>query len=616
MAECSVPSEPEVKAVSAPQVEASEARLHPSEAILRLCAAAAPDPWFPRLHPRGAGVDIDGLVSHLEELWLEGLVRKAGGNAETGPGVTLTAAGQRVLDDPAALGRLRAGRPAFPGSRGAVIRQALRDRFRPFVTYLLVLLNLGVFGLGYLDARQAQADNAFLQGPGAAANPKVKSILEYWGSLSAEDIIEGRWWRLVTAGFVHIGLMHILLNMVFLYLAGRYIEQMWGHVRYLVIYLVALVGGSCLAVAHHVEMSAGASGAICGLLGAEAVWVVLNRSYLPRDLLRRARTGLVINLVLLVFISSFKDVSGWGHFGGAVAGALAAVLMHLQRFGPVGWRWLAPVGLVPLLWLGVYAIDQARAIDEKWHQVERQVFHEHYPAQAEKAVSQADAVYRGRLSPILEKHPTRRDAAAVEKALSDAAGQRDQLRQVDGRLAAAGPYRDPATEEERQTAREKIASRLRLIDEVERCLRDGEKWTPPEVREQREFEKRFAGPLTAAMKEAETLYRQRVRLLLATPPAEREAATVEEVLAAVDGQRRRLAELRDALAAAGPYRGEAVAEARQVGLAYAAAGADLLALVERCLRAGEKWTDEDRQGLRRQEKKVQKLRDAWRDLVE
>jgi rhomboid protease GluP len=477
MAECCVPSEPEVKAVSAPQVEASEARLHPSEAILRRCAAAAPDPWFPRLHLRGAGVDIDGLVSHLEELWLEGLVRKAGGNAETGPGVMLTAQGQRVLDDPAALGRLRAGQAAFPGSRGAVIRQALRDRFRPFVTYLLVLLNLGVFALGYLAARRVGADNAFLQGPGAEANAQVTHILEHSGSLSALDIIEGQWWRLVTAGFVHIGLAHLLLNMVFLYLAGRYIEQMWGHVRYLVIYLVALVGGSCLAVAHHVGISAGASGAICGLLGAEAVWVFLNRRYLPRDLLRRARTSLVINLVLLVFISSFKDVSGWGHFGGAAAGALAAVLMHLQRFGPAGWRWLAPVGLVPLLWLGVYAIDQARATDEKWHQVETVEFQARYLRPIREVMNRAIGTYQEEVRPLLQMHPTRRDPARVDAVLDMVAQRHRELTDLVQGLARAGPYHDEDTEEARRLAHEYATARAELFALAEKLLRLGEKRT-------------------------------------------------------------------------------------------------------------------------------------------
>src|SRR6185437_4096227 len=126
------------------------------------------------------------------------------------------------------------------------------------------------------------------------------------------------------------------------------------HVRYLVIYLAGLLGGSCLGIAYSpdVPVLVGASGAVCGLLGAEAVWFLFNGKYLPRYLLRQARFSLITTFLLLVFISSFRNVSGWGHFGGAAAGALAALLFHLQRFGPPVWRWLALLGFVPLFWFG------------------------------------------------------------------------------------------------------------------------------------------------------------------------------------------------------------------------------------------------------------------------
>src|SRR5262249_57905918 len=120
------------------------------------------------------------------------------------------------------------------GDRGAIIRQALRGRLRPRITVLLVLLNVLVFAAGYYKAREVGADTAFLSG-----SPKVEKILENSGALTARNLIDGQWWRLLTAGFVHIGFLHILMNMAFLYLAGRFIEQMWGHARYLVIYLIS-----------------------------------------------------------------------------------------------------------------------------------------------------------------------------------------------------------------------------------------------------------------------------------------------------------------------------------------------------------------------------------------
>ncbi|HEY7428241.1 MAG TPA: rhomboid family intramembrane serine protease [Gemmataceae bacterium] len=455
----------------------SEAGLNPLESILRMCAASAPEPWYPRLYAKQTGVDTRALGRCLEELWLDGLIEKKPGNEETGPAISLTREGERVLLDPETLRRLRAGEPLSSGDRGAVIRQALRGRLRPRITVLLVLLNVLVFAAGYFKAREVGADTAFLSG-----SPKVAQILENSGAMTARNLIDGQWWRLLTAGFVHVGFLHILMNMAFLYLAGRFIEQMWGHARYLVIYLVAILGGSVLAAAHSIGLFAGASGGVCGLLAAQAMWFLLNRRYLPRDLLRQARTNTIVNLILLVFISSFKDVSGWGHFGGAVAGAMAALLLQLQRFGPPVWRWLALVGFVPLAWYGQYAIDYARNTDPKWHAVEKQQFRDHYRGPILEATEKAAAVYDDEVVPVMETHPTRRDPAKVEEVLSSAAEQQRELNALAQRLAHLNPYGDPDTEAARQVGQEYLTATAELFAEIEHVLRLGDKRTDKEKR--------------------------------------------------------------------------------------------------------------------------------------
>ena len=282
---------------------------------------------------------------------------------------------------------------------------------------------------------------------------------------------------------MHIGFLHLLMNMVFLYLAGRFIERMWGHLRYLIIYLSAVLGGSCLAVAHTVGPMAGASGGVCGLLAAEAVWFFFNRRYLPRALFRRARTIFVVNLVLLIFISSFPNVSGWGHFGGAAAGALTAVLLQLHRFGPPIWRWLAIVGFVPLAWYGHYAIKHARATDPRWQRIEWDVLKEHFAKAIDKALAEANNLYRGRALLVLEKHPTRRDKSKVETVLLELSEQRDQLRALDEALARFGPLFSPLAEKKRQRYRDRIAARLTLLESAEKTLRTGVKWPAPLERE-------------------------------------------------------------------------------------------------------------------------------------
>jgi rhomboid protease GluP len=465
----------------------SESVLNPLESILRMCAAAAPEPWYPRLYAKQTGVDPQALSQCLEWLWLEGLLQKSAGTNETGPAITLTREGERLLLDPAALERLRAGQPLSSGDRGAVIRQALRGRSRPRITVLLVLLNVLVFAGGWYAARQMGADNDFLRG--IPVTVQVGKLLEKSGAISAREVIDGQWWRLLTAGFVHIGFMHLLMNMACLYLIGRFIEQRWGHVRYLVIYLVGVLGGSCLGVVHHVGLNAGASGAVCGLLGSEAVWFLFNRKYLPRALLRQAWTTLLINLVLLVFISSFESVSGWGHFGGAVAGALAALLMHLQRFGPPIWRWLALAGFVPLGWYGYHAIEQARATDPKWQAVEDEQFFDRYALSVHKAIEKARKVYSEEVVPLLDTHPTRRDPSKVETVLSVLAKEREKLNALAERLAIAGPYGSSEAESARQTGRDYVLSAVELLARAENVLRLGDKRTDKEkqaLREQQE----------------------------------------------------------------------------------------------------------------------------------
>src|SRR5262249_23670361 len=99
----------------------------------------------------------------------------------------------------------------------------------------------------------------------------------------------------------------------------------------------------------------GASGALCGLLLSLAVWVILNRRYLPPALTSSLIRNVGINTVLIAFISFLPGVSWAGHLGGAVAGAAVAVPLNLQRFGAGLQRWLGLLGIiaVPLVAIGL-----------------------------------------------------------------------------------------------------------------------------------------------------------------------------------------------------------------------------------------------------------------------
>jgi membrane associated rhomboid family serine protease len=322
------------------------------DAILRECAAAAPQPWYHRAYARQSGADPEDVVEQLDLLWLEGLVQKVPGTAESGTGALLTPLGRQVLDDAALLDRLRRGLPVRPDDPGAVVRHSLRTPVAPIATHALIAANVALFLAGaWLAARPPGQLMVYLSGfpSTAAAVRQYVGLLHALGGVEAGDLARGQWWRLLTTTLVHGGILHLLLNMFTLAGAGSFVEQTWGRWRLLVIYALSAWGSSCLAMAYRPESSVvGASGAICGVLGAEAVWVLLYGKYLPAALARRGRSQVFSTLVLLILISALPRISGWCHLGGAVTGALAAVVLHWQRFGPRVVRWAALLLLVPL----------------------------------------------------------------------------------------------------------------------------------------------------------------------------------------------------------------------------------------------------------------------------
>lgn len=149
-------------------------------------------------------------------------------------------------------------------------------------------------------------------------NNKLAEDLALFGPLVAE----GEWWRLMTSGFVHYGLMHLGFNMAILYQLGSQLEPVLGRFRFLLVYLAGLIGGSLGAlVLSPLALTGGASGAVFGLMGAT---LVLLQSQ-GRDLRQSGLvTLLVVNLVITFVV---PGISIGGHLGGLGGGALAGWLM-------------------------------------------------------------------------------------------------------------------------------------------------------------------------------------------------------------------------------------------------------------------------------------------------
>ncbi len=153
---------------------------------------------------------------------------------------------------------------------------------------------------------------------GGSEDPRV---LIRFGAKVNPLIAHGEFWRLLTPIFVHVGFAHLLFNSYALYVVGPQVERSYGQLRFLLLYLLSGVYGVLFSFAFNPHVSAGASGAIFGLIGAQAVFFYYYRDVCGRDGRRRLYVSLsaIVLILLLTFISS--DVDIWGHLGGLLAGA-------------------------------------------------------------------------------------------------------------------------------------------------------------------------------------------------------------------------------------------------------------------------------------------------------
>jgi len=153
-------------------------------------------------------------------------------------------------------------------------------------------------------------------------------------------IADGEYWRLLSAVFLHIGPMHLIFNSVALLSFGRLAEAIYGHWRFLAIYLVSGIAGTTFSYLLSRGVSAGASGAIFGVAGALAVFFAANRNKGP--LAVQGQLGSIVALLVIngVFGVINPMIDNWAHAGGLIAGAALAAWLT-PRFEPV----TAPEGL-------------------------------------------------------------------------------------------------------------------------------------------------------------------------------------------------------------------------------------------------------------------------------
>lgn len=188
---------------------------------------------------------------------------------------------------------------------------------KAYVTGILVLINCIVYVV--LEIIGNTTDSEFMAEIGAVWPPYLQESSQYW--------------RLLTATFMHFGFEHILNNMLILFCAGSMLENALGHVKYLILYLLAGVGGSTLSYLQMIHsgnyaVSAGASGAIFGIIGA-LLWIVIVHKGRYETLTGR---GLLFMIVISLYYGiSSGEVDNWGHIGGLIMGFLLGIVLYRKK---------------------------------------------------------------------------------------------------------------------------------------------------------------------------------------------------------------------------------------------------------------------------------------------
>jgi membrane associated rhomboid family serine protease len=187
----------------------------------------------------------------------------------------------------------------------------------PWATFALVLLNLLVFVAGIGGGLDPFA-------------PDAPSLVP-WGANNGPMVMTGQWWRLCTCMFLHVGLVHLICNMLVLWFIGDFTERLLGRAGLLVIYLVAGLGASLASIAWNpVAVSAGASGAIFGLYGALLGFLAQESHSVPN----KVRNRLALNAVFFVAYNLLHGAHAEGvdlgaHLGGLGTGFICGLFIAL-----------------------------------------------------------------------------------------------------------------------------------------------------------------------------------------------------------------------------------------------------------------------------------------------
>lgn len=185
---------------------------------------------------------------------------------------------------------------------------------KPIITYCIIALCILAFILMYIFGN-GSSDNL--------------TLIKFGANLDILTVGLGEYFRLITCSFLHIGIFHLLFNMYALYVIGSQAESFFGKIKYLIIYLFSAVSASLLSLMFSSNViSAGASGAIFGLMGALLYFGYHYRIYLGNVIKSQIIPIIVINLLFGFLVSGVDNAA---HIGGLIGGFLMAMVLGVPE---------------------------------------------------------------------------------------------------------------------------------------------------------------------------------------------------------------------------------------------------------------------------------------------
>jgi rhomboid protease GluP len=206
------------------------------------------------------------------------------------------------------------------------------------ITYIILIVNIVI----WLTMELA----------GGSTNPEV--LIRY-GAFFTPDVRAGEWWRMISSAFLHIGLLHLLVNSYALIQLGTFIEDFFGPTKLIATYVLTALSASLLSVFFTTGISAGASGALFGLIG-----LLLGNSWAKKiytvDLPIDERQLIPFVILNLWFGFAIPGINNWAHIGGLIGGIiLGFVFDPALSFDPSPIKTILPnlLGKISLILLAL-----------------------------------------------------------------------------------------------------------------------------------------------------------------------------------------------------------------------------------------------------------------------